>query len=337
MKLILKILIPMFMAVTAQSAMASDPLPVFVSIVPQKYIVQQIGKDRVDARVMVKPGASPATYEPKPAQMAALSKTRLYFSIGVPFETYWLEKIASANPDMRVVHTDEGIQKIPMAAHHHHDEEEGHHEDAHHDGDHHEKAGDHHKAHKGHEHNHHDAHHDGDHHDEASHEDDHGHEGLDPHIWMSPALVKVQAGHILSALVAEDPANKDFYTRNHAAFIEKATALDNELREMFRGKQGMRFMVFHPAWGYFAHDYGLEMIPIEIQGKDPKPAQLKELIKHARENHIKVIFVQPQFSAKSAKLVAREIKGQVATADPLAFDWAANMRAMADKFKEALK
>ena len=96
-------------------------------------------------------------------------------------------------------------------------------------------------------------------------------------------------------------------------------------------------MVFHPAWGYFAHAYGLKQVPIEIEGKDPKPAQLKKLIQHARENNIKVVFVQPQFSTKSAKLVAREIGGQVAFADPLAEDWMANLREVADKFQRALK
>ena len=95
--------------------------------------------------------------------------------------------------------------------------------------------------------------------------------------------------------------------------------------------------MFHPAWGYFAHAYGLKQVPIEIEGKDPKPAQLQELIQHARENNIKVVFVQPQFSTKSAKLVAREIRGQVAFADPLAEDWMANLREVADKFQSALK
>lgn len=96
-------------------------------------------------------------------------------------------------------------------------------------------------------------------------------------------------------------------------------------------------MVFHPAWGYFAHDYGMEQVPIEIEGKDPKPAQLKELIQHAREKGIKVIFVQPQFSTKSAGVVAREIGGQVAYANPLAEDWLENLHQVANKFKEALK
>ncbi len=291
--LIFRICLPLVMVMTAQLAGASDPLPVFVSILPQKYFVQQIGGDQVDVRVMVKPGASPATYEPKPTQMAALSKAKLYFSIGVPFETYWLKKIVSANPGMRVVHTDEGIHKIPMAAH--------------------EAA------------------------DADAANTDHGHEGLDPHIWLSPRLVMVQATHILNALTSEDPTNKTFYTKNHSAFVEKITAMDKTLHELFKAKAMMRFMVFHPSWGYFARDYGLDMIPIEVEGKAPKPAQLKELIQHARENQIRVIFVQPQFSAKSAKLIAREIQGQVAIVDPLAQDWLSNLQTMADKFKEALK
>jgi zinc transport system substrate-binding protein len=96
-------------------------------------------------------------------------------------------------------------------------------------------------------------------------------------------------------------------------------------------------MVFHPAWGYFAHAYGLKQVPIEIEGKEPKPAQLKELIQHTRKNDIKAVFVQPQFSTKSAELVAREIGGQVAFADPLAEDWIANLRQAADKFQSVLK
>ena len=81
----------------------------------------------------------------------------------------------------------------------------------------------------------------------------------------------------------------------------------------------------------------MKQVPIEVEGKDPKPAQLKELIEHARENGIKVVFVQPQFSTKSAELIAREIGGQVVFADPLAEDWTANLQVVADKFQAALK
>nr|WP_320015843.1 zinc ABC transporter substrate-binding protein [uncultured Desulfobacter sp.] len=295
-------------AVFYAPAWAKTPVPVFVSIVPQQYFVQQIGKDKVDVSVMVQPGASPATYEPKPAQMVKLSKTRLYFSIGVPFETFWLDKIASANPDMTIVHTDKGIEKQPMAAHHHENEYQADHHD--------DKATT-------------EADHD--------HEDDHGHAVLDPHIWLSPKLVKIQAGHIFDALVAADPENKGFYTINYNAFIKELDALDQDLTGMLTDNVGIQFMVFHPAWGYFARDYNLKMIPIEIEGKAPKPAQLQELIAHARVEGIKVVFVQPQFSSKSAELVAKEINGQVMRANPLALDWLDNMKKMAEQFKEVLK
>ena len=98
------------------NAQAETKLLVFVSIEPQKYFVQQIGQALVDVEVMIPAGADPHTYEPKPRQMVALSKARLYFAIGLqPFEDIWLKKIASSNPDMKVVHTDSGIQKIPMS------------------------------------------------------------------------------------------------------------------------------------------------------------------------------------------------------------------------------
>ena len=310
------------------SAYAAAPLKVFVSIIPQKYFVQQIGKDHVNVQVMVQPGANPATYEPKPRQMAAISKTDLYFSIGVPFENTWLKKISAANPRMKVIHTDHGIKKIAMVAHHHDEEEKDHGEDHGHGS--HKEHGDHHAHESSHGH--------GDHHDGAGHEEDHhDHSGPDPHIWLSPKLVKIQAETMLKALQAADPANKKAYEANFNAFIVKIDTLDQELKQIFAGKKGFQFMVFHPAWGYLADAYGLKQVPIEVEGKDPKPAQLKKLIKHARKEGIRVVFVQPQFSTKSAQTIASEIGGQVAFANPLAEDWMANLRMIAEKFRDALK
>ena len=285
-----------------QSVLAADRITVFVSINPQQYFVQQIGKDRVDVRVMVPPGASPATYEPRPKQMADLSAARVYFAIGVAFENAWLEKISAVNPGMKVVHTDNGIKKIPMADHFHPDQ----------------ASRDYRKE------NH-------------SDEDDRSGPGLDPHIWLSPPLVKIQARAILTALQDIDPGHQDRYAANYYQFIARIDELDADLKQTFAGKQHRQFMVFHPAWGYFGRAYGLQQVPIEIEGKSPKPARLKALIEHAREKGIRVIFVQPQFSSKSAELVAREIGGQVVLADPLAEDWLANLTAVADRFKAALK
>ena len=169
----------------------------------------------------------------------------------------------------------------------------------------------------------------------------HGLEGnrviLDPHIWTSPPLVMIQARNILTGLLQFDPSNGTFYEANYRKFIAEILDLDADLRSIFKGRQGFQFMVFHPSWGYFADAYGLRQVPIEMEGKEPKPAQLQELIAHAREHNIKVVFVQPQFSARSARLIAREIGGQVLIADPLAEHWMENLRHLADTFRTALR
>jgi zinc transport system substrate-binding protein len=268
---------------------------VFASILPQRYFIEQIAADRVDVQVMVSPGASPATYEPKPRQMAALSEASAYFAVGVPFETVWLEKIAAANPSMKIVHTENGIDKIPMDVHGH--------------------------VHGGRE-------------DDVDHPP---HTVLDPHVWTSPPLVMIQARNILSALIAIDPANQEHYVEHYKRFVRDLADLDTALMKLFSRRERLdRFMVFHPSWGYFADAYGLTQVPIEIEGKAPKPAHLAELIALAREHHVRVIFVQPQFSTQSAELIAREIGGRVVFADPLAADWAANLRKQADAFRDAM-
>ncbi len=284
------LVLALFLLIFVPQTAAGSKIPIFVSVVPQKYFVQQIGKERVQVQIMAPPGASPAIYEPRPQQMAALAKTKIYYAIGVPFEKIWLPKIAAANPKMLVVHTDKGLQKIPMASHHHHDK----------DGD-------------------------------------YRHGILDPHVWTSPRLVMIQARHIFKALIEIDPANKLVYTAGYEAFIKKLEAIDAEFKSIFSGRKGTEFMVFHPAWGYFAKEYGLKQISIEIEGKKPKPAQLLALIEYASKRRIKVIFAQPQFSVKSAWAVAKAIDGQVVFADPLAANWEDNLRQLAAKFKTALR
>jgi zinc transport system substrate-binding protein len=154
------------------SAFAADKLPVFVSIAPQKYIVKQIGQELIDVQVMVHPGADPHTYEPKPRQMVAIAKTKLYFSVGIEFEKANLSRITTTNPNLKVIHTDHNIDKLAMVALHHHDA----HEEENHENDHHEADNNREK---------------GEHHEDAELGKDHRkHTGLDPHIWLSPPLVR---------------------------------------------------------------------------------------------------------------------------------------------------
>jgi zinc transport system substrate-binding protein len=95
-------------------------------------------------------------------------------------------------------------------------------------------------------------------------------------------------------------------------------------------------MVFHPAWGYFARDYGLEMIPVEIGGQEPSAAELAALVAEAQEEDIKVVFAQPEFSTRAAETIAYEIGGQVLLISPLAPDWLDSLRHVADTFAEVL-
>lgn len=314
-------------------------VPVMVSIVPLQYFTERIGGDFVDVSVMVQPGASPATYEPKPRQMADLSRATLYIAIGVPFEEAWLPRIQAANPDMRIIHADAGLTKLPMAAHHHHMEEADSHDQATHSPDeHHDHMAGHEEhghdhdthAHEGHDHAAADVHgadHDHDH--EGMEEHHHG--GLDPHIWLSPMMAKPMAENIKQALIKADPAHAPVFRANFTALEKELDALDVELHDIFAvtPPENRVFMVFHPSWGYFAMNYNLRQVPIEYEGKEPTPKILQMLMEEAQEEHIRTVFIQPQFARKSAEAIAAHIKGKVVVADPLAADWPENLRRVA--------
>lgn len=263
-------------------------MPVFVSIVPQKYFVEKIGAPYVKVSVMVAPGASPATYEPSPAQMAELSRTRVYFAIGVPFESAWLPRIAAANRKLKIIHTEQGIGKKPINR------------------------------------------------KNSAATDKHG--MLDPHIWLSPPLVIRQARTMTAALVDLDPAHTAEYTANLETFINEIKQTDEKIAKRLAPlARPAVFLVFHPSWGYFADDYGLEQIPAEVEGKSPKPAALRHLIEFAQKKKIRVILVQPQFSVRTAEIIAAAIHGKTITADPLAYDWTDNLLNVSRAIAEAAK
>jgi zinc transport system substrate-binding protein len=270
----------------------SDSIKVFVSILPQVSFAERVGGERVDVSVMVGPGQSPATYEPRPKQMAELNKARLYFRIGVPFENVWMERISKANPNMKVIDTRRGIELLSMKAHHRHDDEAHHH---------------------------------------------HGNGMKDPHIWLSPRLVKIQAETMCDALIAEDSAHRSYYESNLRAFQADLDQLDGEIGEILKRIKTRKFIVFHPALGYFARDYALEEIPIQRQGKEPSAKILADLIEQAKEEGIKVVFVQQQFGHASAEMIARAIGGKVVYIDPLAKDYLENMRKIAETFVKVMQ
>jgi len=152
----------------------------------------------------------------------------------------------------------------------------------------------------------------------------------DPHIWLSPALVKVQAQTIYETLAQLDPAHQGAYRANLESFLADIDALDADIRETLTGVENRKFMVFHPSWGYFARDYGLEQLPVEVEGQEPSAAELAALVARAKQEGIKVIFAQPEFSTRSAETIAQEIGGEVLLISPLAPDWLDNLRRVAE-------
>jgi zinc transport system substrate-binding protein len=291
----------------AATAATAGPLPVTVSIAPQAYFAKRVGGDRIAVSVMVPAGADAHTFEPRPSQMAALQKARLYFAVGIDFEAAWLPRFAAANPKMTIVETDEKIVKIAMVPHSHDHEAD--------------------KAEAGHDHAA----------DKA--EAGHHHEGLDPHVWLSPAQVKIQAMAMRDALIVADPAGADAYRAGYDALSADLAALDKRLKDIFAPvpPEKRKFMVFHPAWGYFARQYGLTQEAVEREGKEPGPGELAAIIDEAEKDGIRVIFVQPQFSTRNAEVVAKAIGGAVAAVDPMAEDWPANMEKVAAAFQAAMK
>ncbi|RLG31014.1 zinc ABC transporter substrate-binding protein [Methanosarcinales archaeon] len=160
--------------------------------------------------------------------------------------------------------------------------------------------------------------------------------GNDPHTWLSPALARTQVEHISDALIEIDPGNSEYYARNTEDYLKDLSDLNEDIRNNLSEIKNRKFMVYHPAWGYFARDYQLEQVPIEIEGKEPSASDLVRLADTARANNITTVFTSPQFNSESAEVIADEIGGTVVFIDPLAKDYTANMRAVSAAFARYL-
>lgn len=235
---------------------------VVVSILPQKAFLESIGGGKVDITLMVKPGNSPHTYEPKPSQMKDISKADLYLSIGIEFEKVWLDKFSNQNKDMKVVDISSGIEKI----------------------------------------------------------------NKNPHTWTAPKHIKKIGRNILNALVELDSKNKEYYEENFKKYLKDVDATDAKIKDILKDTpKGSKFMVFHPAWGYFANEYNLTQIAVEVHGKNPNPKTLTKILKEARKHQVKVILTAPEFSDSVSKMIAKELSIKVYKISPLNPKWQQNL------------
>ncbi|NTW83301.1 MAG: zinc ABC transporter solute-binding protein [Chlorobiaceae bacterium] len=274
---------------------------VVTSIMPLSYFVERIGGNHVTVSVMVPPGGDPHSYEPTPKQMVSLRKSALFIKTGsgIEFELDWMPRILSLNPGLSICDASEGVQLIPMT--------EG--EDVH--------GEEHHGVGAAHQHLH------------------HQHAGTDPHYWLTPENGMIMTRNIARALAEADPSHKETYSANAAALIGELQSLDREIKEKIAGARIRKFLVFHPAWGYYAHTYGLEQIAAEAEGKTLTPVQMQHVIQTARKNRIKVVFISPQFNSSQAEAIAAEIEGRILAVDPLSADYQENLRRATSLFLKA--
>ena len=262
---------------------------VSVSILPQKYLTEQIAGDYLTVNVMIPPGMNPATCDLSTEQLKKLYDSDLCFTIGyLPFEQIHLFPVLENRPDIQIVNHSANLQLIHGSCGHTH------------------AAGD-------------------------------EHDGVDPHIWLSPAHARTMATTVYEVLSEKYPEQKLQFEQNYQALLQKIDSIADRAKQVLDHKKDKIFLIYHPALTYFAADYGMEQISIEDEGKEPNPSHLKAVIDTCRAKGIKIVFIQNQFDVANAKAIAKEIDGEVITIDPLSPDWKAEMCSLLGIIEQKMK
>jgi len=271
-----------------------------VSIIPQKFLLEKIGGDKINVNLLVKPGSSPAVYTPDTSQILALGRSKAFFTIGVAFEEQFLKRIINEMKNLKIVPTYKNIKRYQIEDHHH-EGDEGHEEE-----------------------------------NTNNNQSNSDMNFPDPHIWMDP-LNAIEISKVFKTiLIQDDPENKEYYEKNYDNLEKELKNLDKYIHEKLDKHAGKSFFIYHPSLGYFAREYNLNQIAFEIGGKEPSSAQIVEMINEANEHEIKVIFVQPEFSKVSAEKIANAIKGKVIEVFPLSYDYINNLKNLADAIDKGM-
>ncbi len=143
----------------------------------------------------------------------------------------------------------------------------------------------------------------------------------DHHIWLSPKRVMVMVEKIAETLIAEDPLNEEIYLNNKTDYLMKLDELDKEVSAMLESKDQRSFIIFHPALGYFADEYGLEMLALEEEGKEADPKRIGELVDLAKSKGLKGVLTTEEISSKQVEAFAEEIGGKVIVIEVLGIDY----------------
>lgn len=304
-------------ALLLASLLSAKPV-VIASIAPVGYLAKAVGGDKIEVQSLAKGDVH--SYEPKPNDMKAVAKASLFIAAGLEFEEAWIPRFKASAKNLVVVQSDAKIAKLKEEHSGHAEHDEGHGE--------HEVKDDKHSGHA--EHAEHDEKH------EAHEEHDEEHEAhADPHVWLNPVLAITMARNISDALIDMDKANKDFYLKNFQKLMNDLLAFDESAKNELAGLKNRKFVVYHPAWGYFAEHYDLEQISIERNGKEPKIDEMASTVKMIKDENIKVIFADPNRSQKSAQVLASQTGAKVELLDPLGYNLLENLKIAVRAIKDA--
>lgn len=269
-----------------------DKVKVAATIFPLADIAENIGHDKVEVVNIVKPGASPHTFEVEPSDVKQLQGTDILFAIGGRLDN-WTTDILTVEKTAKLVIVDENIAKNEFRFKHTHQ----HHEDAHADeADREEKQNEEHE----------DEHHDQD-------------RNYDPHYWLSVKNVKIIAENIAESLIELDPDNAQFYRDNLSAYQQDLDQAADEIEETLKNVDKNKLIVFHESWNYFANEFGLKVVGVFAlsPGKEPTPQQLAHLYDTAQQYDIGAVFSEPQLSPETLRPFVEDLDLELYVLDPL--------------------
>ena len=157
--------------------------------------------------------------------------------------------------------------------------------------------------------------------EEEGHDHHHHAGGMDPHIWTCIEGAKTIAWNTLNALIQLDKDNTSYYWENYNVVYAEIEKTKLALQELLDPLTYRTFIIYHPALTYFANEFNLTQLSIEMDGKEPTPAQLKTLVETARKDDVKIVFIQKEFDKKNAEIIAKETGCKLVSINPLDYQW----------------
>ncbi|WP_299349434.1 zinc ABC transporter substrate-binding protein [uncultured Shimia sp.] len=290
------------------SAMAED-VQVIADIAPVHSIVSRVMQGAGTPELVLRPGESPHDFDLRPSTAQALQEADIVIWMGhalIPGLEKPLETLAGSSRvlDLSDVAgtTRHNFRETAVFEDHHEEPHEDHdHEDEHHD----------------------DQKNDHEGHDEAADEHDahhHDHEGMDPHMWLDPENAAVWAVAIAETLGASDPKNAALYSENAKQFASEVHQVEGEIRAFLEPVSSEPFLVFHDAYQYFEHRFGLNAAGSLLisDASTPSAARLVEIQHAIEERNVHCVFTEPQFDPRLVKAVAGHVRSGIM--DPMGVD-----------------